>query len=126
MRSSWRARWRAAQFRAPTSCRRIASSSVHLSVRRALVETRAQYVTTIRGLVRAAGERLPRATAPTFDRRVRAAALSAETHALIAPLLPVLTQLTQQIAVTEVKLATLAAHEPIIAVLTTAPGVGPI
>jgi len=95
----------------------------HLSVRRALVETRAQYVTTLRGLVRAAGERLPRASVATFDRRVHAAPLSAETQALVAPLLPVLTQLTQQIAVADAKLATLAAREPIIAVLTTAPGV---
>lgn len=99
---------------------------LHLSVRRALVETRAQYVTTIRGLARAVGERLPQATVATLDRRLHVDLRAPETRALVAPLLPVLTTLTEQIALVDSTLAGLAQREPVIALLTTAPGVATV
>lgn len=95
-----------------------------LSVRRALVETRAQYVTTIRGLVRARGERLPRSETSSFVALVRRTSLSDTTRALVAPLLLTLETLDVQITQADTKLETLCAQEPVVMRLTTAPGVG--
>lgn len=95
-----------------------------LSVRRALVETRAQYITTVRGLVRARGQKLARSTAERFHALTRKANLDAETRALVEPLLGLLEALTVEIARVDVALETLCAKEPVIEQLTTAPGVG--
>lgn len=61
-----------------------------LSVRGALVETRSEYVTTIRGLGRAAGVLLPTCTTENFVSKVRESSLDDATRLLIAPLLAVL------------------------------------
>lgn len=99
---------------------------LQLGVRRALVETRAQYITTIRGVARATGTRLPRGTTETFARRLPAMAMAPTTRALIAPFVPILTALATEITAVETRIAALAAQEPVTAVLTTAPGVGPL
>jgi transposase len=95
-----------------------------LAVRRALVETRAQYVTTIRGLVRAHGEPLPRSASRDFVELVRRTSLSAATRALVTPLLVTLASLNLQIGHVDTQLEALCAQEPLILRLTTAPGVG--
>jgi transposase len=95
-----------------------------LAVRRALVETRAQYITTIRGLVRARGERLPSAETRSFVPLVQRTTLSAETRALVGPLLVTLETLDVQIGQVDTALETVCAEEPVIVRLTTAPGVG--
>jgi transposase len=95
-----------------------------LAVRRALVETRAQYVTTIRGLVRAHGEQLPRSETKGFVELVRRTSLSEPTRALVTPLLTTLETLDVQIAQTDTKLEALCAQEPVVMRLSTAPGVG--
>jgi transposase len=95
-----------------------------LSVRRALVETRAQYVTTIRGLVRAQGGRLPSCTVDHFVAHVRRAALDDAVRELVAPLLEVLGQLDQKLAQLERELEQQCAQEPVIALLMTAPHIG--
>ena len=95
-----------------------------LAVRRALVETRAQYITTIRGLVRARGERLPGSEARCFVPMVQRTSLSAATRALVTPLLVPLETLDVQIAQVDTILETLCAEEPVILRLTTTPGVG--
>jgi transposase len=97
-----------------------------LGVRRALVETRAQYITTMRGLARELGTPLPSCDSEQFGKRMRDAALSPELRALIAPLLATLEPLELQLAKVEERLAALSAQEPVIALLTTVPGVGPI
>ena len=56
-----------------------------LSVRGALVETRAQYVTTIRGLARAAGVLLPTCDTENFVRKLDGLAMDEATRALVAP-----------------------------------------
>jgi transposase len=61
-----------------------------LSVRGALVETRAQYITTIRGLGRAVGVLLPSCTTENFVSKVRASSLDEATRTLIEPLMTVL------------------------------------
>ncbi|WP_438025846.1 IS110 family transposase [Sorangium sp. So ce233] len=95
-----------------------------LAVRRALVETRAQYVTTVRGILRACGHKLARCTTESFLTVLSAAALPAETRQLVGPLVTALEMLTPQIALADAALEQLCTHEPVIVRLTTAPGVG--
>lgn len=97
-----------------------------LGVRRALVETRAQYVTTMRGLARELGSPLPSCDAEQFVKRMRKTALGTEVRAVIAPLLATLEPIESELAKVEQRLETLSAEEPVIALLTTTPGVGPI
>lgn len=97
-----------------------------LSVRGALVETRAQYVTTIRGLSRAAGVLLPTCSTDAFAVKFEAASqqLDAVTRALVAPLIAVLKVLELELARVDQELATLAQRDPIIGLCATVPGVG--
>jgi hypothetical protein len=57
-----------------------------LSVRGALVETRAHYITTIRGLARAVGLLLPTCAPASFVGKVDGSSLDEATRALVAPL----------------------------------------
>jgi transposase len=97
-----------------------------LSVRRALVETRAQYAVTLRGLVRAQGQRVPSCNPENLPRQLQEAGLDERTRLLTEPLVKMLQELTPQITQVEAKLAQLCAQEPVIQRLRTAPGVGPI
>jgi transposase len=95
-----------------------------LSVRTALVETRAQYVVTIRGLARAQGVLLPSGSTDSFPKRVAAASLDEETRVLIAPLVAVLDKLQNELATVEQKLGEVAQRDPMIQLCATVPGVG--
>jgi transposase len=97
-----------------------------MSVRRALVETRAQYTTTVRGLARAHGIRLPSASAHGFAAAVRDVELGEAVRELIHPLLEVIAQLDVLIGQADAKLETLADREPVTKVLKTAPGVATV
>ncbi len=98
----------------------------HLGVRRALVETRAQYTTTIRGLARAHGVRLPSASPYGFVAAVAAVELGEALRELVRPLLDVIAQLDVLIAEADTKLEVLAEREPVTALLKTAPGVATV
>jgi transposase len=95
----------------------------HLGVRRMLVESRAQAVTTIRGIVRAQGERLPSCGVDTFAATARQTPLSEATRMLIGSALVVIETLDAQLVVVERKLEQLCAREPVVEQLCTAPGV---
>jgi len=95
-----------------------------LSVRGALVETRSQYVTTIRGLARAAGILLPTCAAENFVKKVESADLDSATRALVSPLVAVLVGVEDALRQVESELSEMAKDDPIIALLATAPGVG--
>jgi len=97
-----------------------------LGVRRALVETRAKLVTTMRGLVREHGEKLPSCATEHLLVNARKARLPEALRQLIDPLLKTLEVVDSQLNTVEAELGTLCAQEPIIAHLCTAPGVGPI
>lgn len=97
---------------------------LQLSVRRALVETRAQYAVTIRGLVRAQGKRLPSCSPENLPSKVREGGLDDRTRLMTEPLVKLLEEATPQIVEVESKLAQLCSAEPVIARLGTAPGVG--
>jgi transposase len=95
-----------------------------LGVRRALVETRTQYITTIRGLARSRGERLGTCAADDFLAKLAKANLRTETWATISPLASALQRVGVELAHTNTRLEELGKGEPVIERLTTAPGVG--
>lgn len=97
-----------------------------LNVRRALVESRAQMVTTARGLAREHGTKLPRCTTERFSSTVAKHHVDAELRAILAPLLTLLTGITAELNTVEGELEKLCATEPVVELLATAPGVGPI
>jgi transposase len=95
-----------------------------LGVRAALVEMRAQYVTTVRGLLRALGYRIASCAVESFVRKVCEAHLDDATQQMVAPILTVLEVLGPQIAAVEDRLALLCDGEPTVRQLMSAPGVG--
>jgi transposase len=95
-----------------------------LSVRGALVETRAQYVTTIRGLVRAAGVLLPSCASTNLTKKLQTAGLDEATRTLIAPLVTLIEALDTQIAKVDQVLISCAGKDPILNLCATVPGVG--
>jgi transposase len=97
-----------------------------LNVRRALVESRAQLVTTARGLARERGTTLRRCSTSRFAENVASENLDAELAALLSPLLTLLSSITMELKKVEDELAKLCATEPVVELLATTPGVGPI
>jgi transposase len=97
-----------------------------LGVRRALVEIRAQMVTTMRGLIREHGEKVPSCGTEHFRDHARKARLSQSVRALIEPLLKTLEVVDGQLVTVEAELGKLCMKEPVIAELCTAPGIGAI
>lgn len=95
-----------------------------LSVRGALVETRSQYVTTIRGLARAAGAAIPSCATEAFCGKVEMTPLEPATRVLIAPLLTALRTLETELVAVERKLSAIAQRDPDIALCATVPCVG--
>jgi transposase len=96
-----------------------------LGIRRALVETRAQLVTTMRGLAREQGVQLVSCESKDFAARVLASA-SAELSTELGPLLETLQVIDRQLQGVDAGLGKLCAQEPVIQQLCTVPGVGAI
>ena len=97
---------------------------LQLGVRRALVGTRAEYVTQIRGLARAHGKRLPNCATENFLEHLGKTPLDETVRMLTEPLAKAIEVLNPQIVIAETKLEQLCAGEPVIKRLGTAPGVG--
>lgn len=95
-----------------------------LSVRQALVETRAQYVVTIRGLARAEGTLLPSCAPYNFLDRLEATTLDDKTRLLIAPWTAVLKVVEEHLAHVDDELELIAKQDPLVRLCATAPGVG--
>jgi transposase len=95
-----------------------------VSVRRALVATRAEYVTTIRGLARSKGILLPTCATRTFVKRLAQADLDEETRALIAPLVATLQVVDAEIVKVEAELSAVAQSDDDIKRCASAPGIG--
>jgi transposase len=96
----------------------------HLSVRAALVETRAHYITTIRGLARAAGVLLPTCAPSSFVSKIEEWTLDGATRALVAPLLATLKTLETELEPVEKTLSEIAEKDPAMQLCATVPGVG--
>jgi transposase len=100
-----------------------------LGIRDTLVHTRTRWITVCRTRIRAAGLRVPSGAAERFGARVAALDLATQAPALgaeLAPLLTVLPGVTAEIATLEAQLTALAATDPVITRLATAPSVGVI
>jgi len=97
-----------------------------LGVRRALVETRAQYITTIRGIVREQGGTLRLCDSDYFVSNVRKAMLEPQVREVISPLVTVVELVDDELTQAEERLEQLCAKEPVVLQLRTTPGVGPI
>lgn len=97
---------------------------VELLTRRGLMETRSQMITTVRGIVRGQGLRIPACDADRFLDKMRTCSLPDAVRALIDPLLAVVIVAHQQLCTLDERIERLCAHEPAIRQLTTVPGVG--
>jgi transposase len=96
-----------------------------IHMRDALVRARTMLVNAVRGVVKSAGGRLPKC--PTQSFAVHAAPrLPAELRPATQPLLQQITTLSRQIQRMDQQIEILAERYPEIAVLRTAPGVGPV
>jgi len=98
----------------------------HIGIRRQLVEMRASTVTTIREVVRSRGHGISACSTDAFLVKLNETPLDEATRALVAPLATSLEVLALQIYIVNAKLEQLCAEDPIVNVLKTAPGVGPI
>jgi len=98
-----------------------------LATRAALVDTRTRWIALCRTRVRAVGLRVPSGASHTFPSRV--ATLDLTTHAPmlgaeLSPLLTLMPAVSAAVAAAEARLAALAAADPVIRRLATAPSVG--
>jgi len=97
------------------------------SVRRALVETRAQYIVCVRGFLRAANlQRLPRCEPERFAKLARKAPMSANTRELITALVDTIADLSERIAQVDNRLEAISSEEPATLLLRTTPGVAAV
>jgi transposase len=97
-----------------------------LGIRRALVETRAEYVTTIRGIARAHGVRLPSCGTDNFVSRLRRTPLDPTQRELIEPLSSIVEKVDLQLAQTERHLQAIVESDAQIRLLMTMPSVNVI
>jgi transposase len=97
-----------------------------LTVRDALVRTRAGYLSVVRALLRQHGWRVPTGSAETFIRRVLALSLPGRLLSELAPLLAVMRQVNQQLAYSGERIAAVARADDRVQRLQTVPGVEPV
>ena len=97
-----------------------------LAVREALVRTRTRYVALAKALVRRDGLRVPSGAAERVPRHLEALAVSPALAEEMAPLLTLFPPLTDAIAAADKHLSALEQSDPIVALLMTAPGIGPV
>jgi len=97
-----------------------------LAVRRSLVATRAEYVTSIRGMVRARGGSIPKCRTCDFLAKLGEMALDEEAQKLVEPLRAALDVLARQIAEMDLQIEQLCEGEPVIRRLMTVPCIGSV
>jgi transposase len=97
-----------------------------LAVREALVRTRTRYIALAKALVRRDGLRVAASESHLVGARIAALELSDALRQELAPLFALLAPLTAQIGQADDRIAALTAADPVVALLTTAPTIGPI
>jgi transposase len=97
-----------------------------LAVREALARTRTRYIALAKSLVRRDGLRVAGSESERVVERIAALELSPTLAGELAPLFAVLAPLNAEVAAADRRIAELTATDPVVALLTTAPGVGPI
>jgi transposase len=97
-----------------------------LAVREALVRTRTRYIALAKALTRRDGLRVPASESHLVPKRIAALELSATLAAELLPLFEVLEPINAQIAAADARVVALTRADPAVALLTTAPSIGPI
>ena len=97
-----------------------------LAVRDSLVRTRVRLIALAKTLVRRDGLRVAGSSAARVAERIAALALSPRLASELAPLFAVLGPLNAQIAAADARIARLAAADPVVVRLMTAPGIGAV
>jgi transposase len=97
-----------------------------LAVRRLIVGSRAQYVTSIRGIIRARGGRVPSCNTRDFLDRLREVVLDEPARQLIEPLRAFLEAIARQIAEVDLRIEQLCEEELVIRRLMTVPCIGSV
>jgi transposase len=97
-----------------------------LVVRDALGRTRTRSIALAKALVRRDGLRVPTSASAWVPTRIAELDLSPALASELAPLFAVFASRNEQIAVADRRIATVAASDPLVARLVTAPGVGPV
>ena len=97
-----------------------------LAVREALVRTRTRYIALAKALVRRDGLRVAASEPHLVAKRIAALELSDALGAELLPLFEVLVPINEQITAADRRIAALARTDPEMALLATAPSIGPI
>jgi transposase len=97
-----------------------------LAVRDALVRTRTRSIALAKALVRRDGLRVPSSSSACVAERIAALPLGPELTAELAPLFHVLGAVNDEVRVLDRRLEQLTRTDSAVALLTTAPGVGPV
>lgn len=97
-----------------------------LAVREALVRTRTRYIALAKALVRRDGLRVASSEAHLVAERIAVLALSDTLAAELLPLFQVLAPINEQIAAADRRITQLTTSDPAVALLQTAPSIGPI
>ncbi len=97
-----------------------------LAVREALVRTRTRYIALAKALVRRDGLRVAASEAHLVAKRISALELSDTLAAELLPLFQVLAPINDQITAADRRIAALTQADPAVALLTSAPMIGPI
>ena len=97
-----------------------------LAVRDALIRTRTRYVSVVKALVRRDGLRLPPGNPVHTDAKLAALPLPVPLARELAPLRALFEPLNNEITAADERLAAVAAADPVVERLRTAPGIGPV
>lgn len=97
-----------------------------LAVREALVKTRTRYISIAKALVRRDGLRVAGSEAEKVAKRIAELELSDSLASELMPLFQVLAPVNEQIASADQRIIALSKNDPEVALLTTAPSIGPI
>ena len=97
-----------------------------LAVREALVRTRTRYIALAKAFVRRDGLRVASGEAHLVSKRIAALDLSESLRAELVPLFQILGPINEQIAAADRRIAAVADADPAMALLATAPSIGPI
>lgn len=99
----------------------------HLAVRDTMVRTRTRHIALVRALVRSTGQRVPPGHAATVGARLAAmTTLPPALTIVLAPLQALLPVVDAALGAADAALATAVADDPIVRLLQTVPGVGPV
>ena len=90
------------------------------------MRTRTRYVSLANALVRREGLRVPSSESHLVMQRIATLELSETLAAELAPLVQVLAPINAEIAAADRRIAALLANDPVVALLATAPSIGPI